>query len=71
MWPKSYKDYPVDAPLIKNPIEPGKGITGCEMHELNGWGELHHVKKKKKSLFPWNMKEKTIQTSPIPKIDGS
>jgi hypothetical protein len=48
MWPKFYKDYPVDCLLIKYPVESGKGIIGCEMHELNGWGELCHVKKKKK-----------------------
>ncbi len=45
MWPKSYKDYPVDTPLIQEQIEPGKGIVGCEMHDLNGWGEKHHVRK--------------------------
>jgi len=47
MWPKSYKDYPVDSPLIQEQVEPGKGIVGCEMHDLNGWGEELHVKKKK------------------------
>jgi hypothetical protein len=40
MWPKSYKDYPIDTPLIKQQVRPGKGIIGCEMHELNGWGLL-------------------------------
>ncbi|HEY4832091.1 MAG TPA: hypothetical protein VIH61_05965 [Waddliaceae bacterium] len=59
MWPKFYKDYPVDSPLIKYPIEPGKGIIGCEMHELNGWGELYHVKKHKEIHFPWAKKENT------------
>jgi hypothetical protein len=53
MWPKSYKDYPVDQPLIQNPLEPGKGIIGCEMDELNGWGDHIHfrARKKKKGIF--------------------
>ncbi len=42
MWPKSYKNYPQDYPLIKEKVEPGRGIVGCEMHDLNGWGETHH-----------------------------
>lgn len=43
MWPKFYKDYPVDSAQIHVPVEPGKGIIGCEMHEINGWGNtLHH-----------------------------
>lgn len=49
MWPKSYKDYPSDQPLIREPLYPGKGIIGCEMHDLNGWGtECHRAAKKKK-----------------------
>lgn len=59
MWPKFYKDYPVDTLMIQYPVEPGKGIIGCEMHELNGWGELYHVKKKKRTKFPWVKKENT------------
>ncbi|MGA8164644.1 MAG: hypothetical protein WB791_06420 [Waddliaceae bacterium] len=43
MWPKSYKDYPVDSPLVQQQVEPGRGIVGCEMHDLNGWGEEHHI----------------------------
>ena len=46
MWPKSYRDYKVDKPLKQKMIEPGKGIIGCEMHELNGWGNELHIKKK-------------------------
>ncbi len=42
MWPKKYKDYPPDKPLIHYPVEPGKGIIGCEMHEINGWGDQVH-----------------------------
>jgi hypothetical protein len=38
MWPKFYRDYKVDATLIKHQVEPGRGIVGCEMHDLNGWG---------------------------------
>ena len=40
MWPKNYKDYPLDKKLIKYEVEPGNGIIGCEMHELNGWGSI-------------------------------
>jgi len=48
MWPKSFKDYPEDLPLVKQQVEPGKGIVGCEMHDLNGWGETWHIRKTKK-----------------------
>ena len=53
MWPKSYKDYPPDKPLVKEKVEPSKGIIGCEMHDLNGWGNTLHipVKKKKRGLL--------------------
>ncbi len=43
MWPKFYRDYPEDKPLVKQSVESGKGIIGCEMHELNGWGMTHHI----------------------------
>lgn len=42
MWPKNYKDYPIDEPLVREQIQTGKGIIGCEMHDLNGWGDLIH-----------------------------
>lgn len=48
MWPKSYKDYKTDEPLNKNRVEPGRGIIGYEGHEINGWGNLLHIPKKKK-----------------------
>jgi hypothetical protein len=52
MWFKQYRDYPIDQPLIKEQVEPGKGIVGCEMHDLNGWGmELHCPKPRKKGLW--------------------
>ena len=52
MWPKSYRDYKEDDPLIKEPVEPSKGIIGCEMHDLNGWGtSLDLPKKKKRGLL--------------------
>jgi hypothetical protein len=53
MWPKAYKDYPVDSPLVKDKVESGQGIIGCEMHDLNGWGDEIHIrrKKKKKGFF--------------------
>lgn len=54
MWFKEYKDYPIDTTLKKEKVEPSKGIIGCEMHELNGWGNTLHIyrtKLKKKGLF--------------------
>ena len=51
MWQKSYKDYPNDSPLKKETVESGKGIIGCEMHDVNGWGISHHVPKKRKKGF--------------------
>ena len=42
MWPKKYRDYPVDTPLVQQKVEPGRGICGCEMHDLNGWGNTLH-----------------------------
>lgn len=51
MWHKEYKDYEVDKPLIKYQVEPSKGIIGCEMHDLNGWGNVIHIPKKKKRGF--------------------
>lgn len=51
MWFKQYRDYPIDQPLIKEPVEPSRGIIGCEMHELNGWGAEHHIPKKNQGGF--------------------
>lgn len=49
MWFKEYRDYKTDTPLIKEQVESGRGIIGCEMHDLNGWGnEIHQPKKRKK-----------------------
>ena len=49
MWDKEYRDYRRDQPLVKERIETGKNFSGCEMHELNGWGNtLQHPKKQKK-----------------------
>lgn len=42
MWFREYKDYPIDKPLLKQQVESGKGIIGCEMHERNGWGVAFH-----------------------------
>jgi len=60
MWPKSYKDYPADEPLIKEQVEPSHGIIGCEMHDLNGWGLEHHIpsKQKKPKRKGWFYKPK-------------
>jgi hypothetical protein len=53
MWSKSYKDYQTDQSLTKNQVAPGRGLIGCEMHDLNGWGETnHHPKiKSKQGIF--------------------
>lgn len=52
MWFKEYRDYPIDRPLIKEQVEPGHGIIGCEMHDLNGWGtDLHRIKSRKKGIL--------------------
>lgn len=42
MWHNTYKDYSHDAELKKAKVHPGKGIIGCEMHEINGWSESYH-----------------------------
>jgi len=47
MWPKAYRDYPVDLPLKKYRIEPGRSFPGAEMNELNGWGTSWDQPKKK------------------------
>lgn len=46
MWFKHYRDYPHDKPIIKEQVEPGHGIIGCEMHDLYGWGTSYHVTKR-------------------------
>jgi len=52
MWPKKYKDYPVDDPLKKEVVKPGQGIVGVEMNDINGWGEeLHRPAKRKQGLL--------------------
>lgn len=48
MYPKSFKDYPEDMPLKKERVESGKGIIGCEMHDINGWGNTLHEQSPKK-----------------------
>ncbi len=42
MWPKAYRDYKRDQPLIKYQVSSGHGIIGCEMHDINGWGDYWH-----------------------------
>ncbi len=49
MWAKEYRDTPPDSPLKKDPLEPGHGIIGCEMHEINGWGEAYQPPSYKKT----------------------
>ncbi len=48
MWPKKYKDYPVDSLLKKERAKTGGAIIGVEMNERNGWGEEDHRPRKKK-----------------------
>lgn len=43
MWFKEYKDYPLDEPLKKETLEPGKGFSGVEMREPNGWGSSYDL----------------------------
>lgn len=46
MWWREYKDYRPDSHIIKEKVESGKGIIGCEMHDRQGWGTtLHHYRK--------------------------
>jgi hypothetical protein len=42
MWQKAYRDYPEDTPLVKYQVETGRDMIGCEMHEINGWGNTLH-----------------------------
>lgn len=53
MWPKSYRDYKTDQSLIKNQVSPSNGIVGCEMHDLNGWGNTlhHHTTKRRRGIL--------------------
>ena len=52
MWHREFRDYRIDQKMIKESIEPGKGIVGCEMHEINGWGNtLQHPQKKKRGFL--------------------
>lgn len=59
MWPKTYRDYKTDQPLIQNQVSPGHGIIGCEMHDLNGWGTTLHEEiqvVKKENTYNLNIK---------------
>lgn len=48
MWFREFKDYPIDKKVIRAPVETGKGIIGCEMNELMGWGNNIHIAPKKR-----------------------
>ena len=48
MWHREYKNYKTDQDNVKYKVEPGRGIHGCEMHEINGWGNSLQWPKKKK-----------------------
>lgn len=43
MWYTDYSSCPPDSPLKNEKVSPGKGIVGCEMHEINGWGSQYHL----------------------------
>lgn len=52
MWYREYRDYKPDEALIKQPVESGRGIVGCEMHEIFGWGNrLHHPQPRKRGFI--------------------
>jgi hypothetical protein len=48
MWNNTYKDHEMDGPFTKERVASGRGIIGCEMHDLNGWGEKYHCKPPRK-----------------------
>lgn len=51
MWHNTYKDYKKDGFFIKEGVETGKGIIGCEMHEIFGWQKKQHIPVQKKPGF--------------------
>ncbi len=52
MWYREFSDYKPDEPLNKQTIETGRGIIGCQMHEIFGWGNrLHHPQERKKGFL--------------------
>lgn len=51
MWKNTYKDYRPDEAWVKEKLEAGRGMVGCEMHETNGWGDQHHTPRPKKRGF--------------------
>lgn len=48
MWIKSYRDYLSNEPIIEEQVEPSNGVIGCEMHDVNGWGNEFQVFAKKR-----------------------
>lgn len=62
MWHKEYRDYETDKPLIKYEVYPEEGIIGCEMHDLNGWGNTIHqpLKRRRRGLFTRIFGEKRV-----------
>lgn len=51
MWKNVYEDYPPDEKWQHFDVGSGDGITGCEMHEINGWQNTHHCPLKQKGFF--------------------
>ncbi len=52
MWHREFRDYKTDGPNVKQVVEPSRGIYGCEMHEINDWGNtIHHHRTIKKGFF--------------------
>ena len=63
MWWKENKDYRYDKPLKRHTVETGKGIVGCEMNDIHGYGNTMHRSqfRKKRGRFyfdivldPWS-----------------
>jgi hypothetical protein len=48
MWKNTYKDYKPNTQFVQQKVESGKGLIGCEMNELNGWGENRSISRPKK-----------------------
>ena len=51
MWKNRYRDYALDLDWSQEKVEPRAGIIGCEMHEINGWGENYEPEEKSKPFW--------------------
>ena len=48
MWKNVYRDYKPNQDWIQVKVEPCRGIIGCEMHEVQGWGKKKLPQPKKR-----------------------